>query len=213
MSDNKTQYHHGDVPSALMQAALLHIKNEGVEKLSLRALARDIGVSQTAPYRHFKDKNHLLVVLACKGFRQLACLKSQQPSPLAFIALIEAGMSYVYFAMEHPEQYKLMFGSKIKQRRDYPELMEAGGAAFQVISSYVVKGMEAGVFINKDPEVLARSCWTTVHGLASLGIDEYFEHIPGEFDDFLREQVSLCIRGFMKDPAQLDTLIKSKSQK
>ena len=201
---DKNQYHHGDVPSALMQAALLRIKNEGVDKLSLRALARDIGVSQTAPYRHFKDKNHLLVMLACKGFLELARRKPRlYETRDLFHSLVEAGMEYVYFAKEHPEQYKLMFGSKIENRSEHPQLMEAGGAAFQVIVDYTLQGVETGVFIENDPEILAKACWTTVHGIASLAIDDFFDELPGEFDVFIREQLTLCIRGFAKHPKPL----------
>jgi len=205
MNDDKNQYHHGDVPSALMQAALLRIKNEGVDKLSLRALARDIGVSQTAPYRHFKDKNHLLVVLACNGFRELALRKPRlYETRDLFTSFTEAGMEYVYFAKEHPEQYRLMFGSKIENRSEHSELMTAGAAAFQVILDYTQQGVETGVFIEKEPEILAKSVWTTVHGIASLTIDDFFDKLPGEFDVFIREQLTLCIRGFAKHPKPLD---------
>jgi AcrR family transcriptional regulator len=60
-------YHHGNLRAELLDTALQRLHEEGVEALSLRALARSVGVSQTAPYRHFSDKNDLLAALATRG--------------------------------------------------------------------------------------------------------------------------------------------------
>src|SRR5690554_7435538 len=71
---NKTDntYHHGNLREELLHKAISIIREKGVEKLSLRALARDVGVSQTAPYRHFTDKNELLAELATLALEELA---------------------------------------------------------------------------------------------------------------------------------------------
>ncbi len=197
-------YHHGDVPGALMQAALMRIKEEGVEKLSLRAIARDIGVSQTAPYRHFKDKNHLLVALACAGFNDLAEKGRRLPQCSNLTeGLINTGLSYIQFAKQNPEQYRLMFGNKIENRSQQPELEISGQAAFEVIVSFTTRGVESGDFINKDPLTLAKGCWAFVHGLASLTIDGFFEDLTVEFNDFLNEQLTLFIRSIAATPNDL----------
>ena len=201
MNEPNKKYHHGDVPRALMDAALVSIRENGVERLSLRALARDVGISQTAPYRHFKDKTHLLVKLASEGFYTLAAQKrSTRTTPYSQENLIDVGIAYVQFAKNHPEQYKLMFGSSIEHRRDYPELMDASHTAFQCIFEHVEEGINAGFLVDRDPEILAKSCWTTVHGIASLLIDGFFENIDYDFDDFLRQQVTFNIRGISKSP-------------
>lgn len=204
MSESNKKYHHGDVPRALMEAALTSIRENGVERLSLRALARDIGISQTAPYRHFKDKTHLLVKLAAEGFYELASRKlTKKGKPYSEQNLIEVGIAYVEFAREYPEQYKLMFGSSIENRRDHAELMEASHTAFACILDQVEEGVKSGFLVNKDPEILAKSCWTTVHGIASLLIDGFFENVDYDFDEFLRQQVTYNVRGISKNPNEI----------
>jgi AcrR family transcriptional regulator len=200
MIHSNKKYHHGDVPGALMEAAIKSIRINGVERLSLRALARDIGISQTAPYRHFKDKTHLLVKLAVEGFHILVANKLKKRTA-AYSAdnLIEVGINYVQFAKHHPEHYKLMFGSSIENRRDHEELMESSHAAFQNIFEPVEEGIKVGFLINEDPEILAKSCWTTVHGIASLYIDGFFENVDYDFDEFLRLQVTFIVRGISKN--------------
>ena len=205
MNNTNKKYHHGDVPRALMAAALNSIRENGVEHLSLRAIARDIGISQTAPYRHFKDKSHLLVKLAVEGFYELSSHKlSHENDQYSENDLIEVGIAYVEFAKEYPEQYKLMFGSSIENRREYDELMEASHTAFACILEQVKAGIEHGVLIDRDPEILAKSCWTTVHGIASLLIDGFFENIDYDFDAFLRQQVTINVRGMSKHPKSLN---------
>ena len=66
-----TSYRHGNLPQALMDLAIQHIARAATEKLSLRALARELGVSQTAPYRHFSSKQCLLAAIATQGFDEL----------------------------------------------------------------------------------------------------------------------------------------------
>ena len=205
MTANKQNYHHGDVPQALMDAALLRIKSDGVEKLSLRALARDIGVSQSAPYRHFKDKTELLIKLACSGFYKLSqCGKDDPLTDNPLENLVTVGVSYINFAIDNPEQYQLMFGSKIEDRREHQDLHEAGQAAFAVIVAQTTEGVESGYLMDEDPWLLARCCWAKVHGLASLAIDGFFSHLEEDLNAFYKKQVALCIRGIAKKPQEMN---------
>ena len=71
MKEATPSYHHGNLRTALLEKAKEHLIEKGPDKISLRALAREIGVSQTAPYRHFPDKTMLLAALAAEGFKQL----------------------------------------------------------------------------------------------------------------------------------------------
>ena len=205
-SAEKQNYHHGDVPQALLHAALERIKQDGVEKLSLRAIARDIGVSQTAPYRHFKDKNALLVQLAIEGFEQLANCKEVPEGDDVFANLIEIGLAYIEFAVEHPQHYLLMFGSKIEQREAHVDLKAAGQTAFSVILTQTTKGAELGILVDLDSQILAKCVWSKLHGLASLAIDGFFDtnELPLELEQYLRLQIALTIRGLLKEPQQVD---------
>jgi AcrR family transcriptional regulator len=210
MTAAKQNYHHGDVPQALMDAALSRIKQDGVEKLSLRAIARDIGVSQSAPYRHFKDKNALLAQLACDGFYQLAnCKEKSELGENPLENLITIGLAYFDYAVNHPQHYMLMFGSKIEQRHEQDGLKEAGEAAFGVICAEIQNGVDSGLLIAHDPYILAKSFWAKLHGLSSLAIDGFFDKIgedsgEAEFAAFLQTQIKLSIRGLALNPQNVE---------
>src|SRR4051812_36803257 len=96
-------YHHGNLRPALLRAASKTLEKEGAGALSLRDLARRAGVSHNAPYRHFRDRDSLLAAIATEGFRQLG-------DALRGRAGKEMGAAYVRFALEHPQQFRLMFG-------------------------------------------------------------------------------------------------------
>ena len=101
------RYHHGDLAETLMEAALTHIAANGTERLSLRALAREAGVSSTAPYRHFPSKRCLLAALATRGFRELK--RSMSDAVDAATTLEERfaamGRTYVNYAVANPTSY------------------------------------------------------------------------------------------------------------
>ena len=112
-------YHHGDLRSALLREATALIRDAGVESLSLRALARRVGVTQTALYHHFRDKNELLCALAERGFEELDERVSAVMGDGAgtstslerrLTALVHA---YVDYTAEQPERYDLMFSRAI----------------------------------------------------------------------------------------------------
>lgn len=105
------RYHHGDLRNALTHSARTVLEKDGIEKLSLRAVARHAGVSAAAPYHHFKDKTAMLVEVALKGFElfieTLKASEAEQSAPAARRAALGAG--YVRFAVENPALFQLMF--------------------------------------------------------------------------------------------------------
>ncbi|MGI9286494.1 MAG: TetR/AcrR family transcriptional regulator [Pseudomonadales bacterium] len=175
-SDQQSSYHHGNLRHELLAAAKRDLREKGKENLSLRALAREIGVSQTAPYRHFGDKPALLAALAAQGFTELtACtqqaLKAAGHDPEAM--LIGAGQTYVRYARDNPELFKLMFGPRPEPQEGLEELGDARDQAFANISMIMRRGIEQQVFVQEDPVRLARAAWAMVHGLATLIIDHF----------------------------------------
>lgn len=168
-------YHHGNLREALLDQALASLRKHGAADLSLRDLARAIGVSQAAPYRHFPDKDSLLAQLATQGYRELArAMRTalEQVSAAATSRLQAAGVGYVQFAVTHPEQYRLMFGSyRIDQAR-HADLLTAASDAYSVLLETVNEGVESGELRNEPVEALTAAAWSIVHGLASLIIDE-----------------------------------------
>ena len=160
-----------------MDEALVCIKELGADKLSLRALARKIGVSQAAPYRHFEDKIALLSALASDGFRRLSesmrdAMGNIEQDPVG--AFQRGGQEYVKFAQRNPETYRLMY-SMPKGQFDREEMGTCHHEAFKLLERTVDAGMESGVFkaLNKHAIVLAS--WSLVHGYAHLVIDGTIE--------------------------------------
>ena len=107
-------YHHGDLRDALMRAARTILEKDGLAELSLRGVARAVGVSPAAPYHHFADKHALLTAVATQGF---AALRSEMITRMAKetdpVARLDAsGVGYVVFAVDNPALFRLMFGGE-----------------------------------------------------------------------------------------------------
>ncbi|WP_163834831.1 TetR/AcrR family transcriptional regulator [Spartinivicinus ruber] len=180
----KNTYHHGNLRSAVLAAALTRLTSEGPEKLSLRGLARDVGVSATALYRHFSDKDALLVTLAKEGFDCLsqAIATAQQQAVNPAESLLAAGRAYVQFALTHPQQYRLMFGRYFCGEDANPpeDLDSAANQAYQVLANIIEQGIESRQFTAKLAKVHAVAAWSMVHGLASLLIDGLLVNSPSK---------------------------------
>lgn len=158
-------YHHGDLRNALIEAGLSALQTQDAAELSLRALARDLGVSANAAYRHFADKDALLSALAAEGFRRFgrAQLEARTQAPSDPLA---TGLGYVHFAQRHPALFRLMFGSFTHSRAD-AELQQAAIDAFgQLLQDSRAPGQTGD--IDEATMMLAIARWSLVHGLSHL---------------------------------------------
>jgi AcrR family transcriptional regulator len=202
--DAQGNYHHGNLRLALLDAAITQIKTVGIEKLSLRGIARSVGVSQTAPYRHFKDKNELLAEIATQAFLDLytATSKHIRDDQSASDNIKVAWSTYLAFAIDNPEKYKLMFGPSIQCRSNHPNMVSAGDQSLNVLITQVERGIAEGIFLKGCPMVLANTLWTQAHGMASLIIDGFYKNreIPMPFDEFLIIQISIASRAIQIEP-------------
>jgi AcrR family transcriptional regulator len=167
------QYHHGDLRRALLEEALRTIQTDGVEHLTLRAVGEKLGVSRTALYRHFSDKQALLALVGREGFRMLrltltAALEQHGRGREGFEAM---GIAYVRFAVTHSSHYRVMFGRFIESCSKDAEFVREATAAFQVLVDSLVEQQQAGLVRRDDPVTLARFIWAIVHGIAMLVID------------------------------------------
>lgn len=152
-----SDYHHGDLRRALLDAAARLVASDGVQSTSLRAVARMAGVSHAAPAHHFRDKAALLAALAAEGHRLLA-------ERLAACAdLRAAGAAYLAVATELPGHFAVMTRSDLADPADHPDLAEAGGRSFAELQRLARK--QAGA---ADPAVVADLAWGLAHGLATL---------------------------------------------
>jgi AcrR family transcriptional regulator len=165
MSTAKTAYHHGDLRSACVSAALELLEEGGETALSLRAVARRAGVSPAAPYRHYQDREALVSAVAAVGYRELAeRLGAAHPAPSTPEQLADVAVAYVQFALERPSLFRIMFGEPCN--RDNDERV----AATEAVSLYL-REIVARCFPQSNPEALAPALWALVHGFAFLFLD------------------------------------------
>lgn len=178
MQKEKQSYHHGDLRSALIEAALSSLEKNNLETLSLREIARNVGVSATAVYRHFPSKELLLRALAEHGLELLA---SQQQAAAAKAsgssAFAQTGRAYVRFALAHPNLFRLIFIHTPGRMRADVESPE-GSPAFLLRSS-VARSLGAKATPEKIFEGALRA-WSLVHGLSMLILDEQIERKTAE---------------------------------
>ena len=167
------RYHHGDLRRALLEEAVRTIQAEGVEQLTLRGAGEKLGVSRTALYRHFSDKQALLAAVGREGFRMLraALTEARDRHGRGQTGFEAMGAAYVTFAVTHPSHYRVMFGRFVEMCEKDEDLREEAGGAFQVLVASIVEQQQAGLVRNDDPGLLARFIWALVHGIAMLAID------------------------------------------
>ena len=198
-TDSTATYHHGNLRAELLQTAARTLQQMGVDKFSMRAISRDLGVSQSAPFRHFKDKNELLVALAIGGFQRLTQAQQQAKEGLQPPdTLIATGIAYVDFACNNPELFKLMFGSHIENRGPdhFPELCAAGDEAYAELYLTIQQGIDQASFRNRPVEKVAFAAWSMVHGLASLSLEGTATNIPTEAKHALiRSSLEIFLHG------------------
>ncbi|MFO6418933.1 TetR/AcrR family transcriptional regulator [Hylemonella sp. W303a] len=162
-------YHHGDLKTAVLSYALEQLERDGLESLSMREMAKAMGVSHTAAYRHFSDKRSLLDAVALHGFETLrqACLQAIAPGNLPRERLRACGLAYVRFGLAQPKLLIHMFHA-VAQAEASPALTAAGAALFVVLRDLVEEGQRLGPFRAGDAHAAAHACWAMVHGLATL---------------------------------------------
>lgn len=181
------RYHHGDLKSALITVATDLLECDGAEGLSFRAVARDAGVSQTAPYKHFSGKAELLATVAEGGFRalevsQLAAAKKARPGKARLVAL---GLDYIQYATARPQLYRLMFGVGVANWHDFPSVAKVKRASFEPVRAVLAEHLGSRTSA-ATLEAAAIAAWGLVHGLSMLKIDGSL--IAGDAKDDLRRQ-------------------------
>ncbi|MFF6772298.1 TetR/AcrR family transcriptional regulator [Streptomyces sp. NPDC012637] len=172
------RYHHGDLRAACLRAARELLEEDGSAGLSLRAVARRAGVSATAPYRHYADRDALVSAVAAEGYRELAeQLTVVRPAPSTPDDLAAVAVVYVRFALDHPALFRAMFAEPCDPTS------EERVAAAAVITEYV-HGIVRDAFPEADDAgALATTVWALVHGLAFL-------HLDGKLDSSTPEAVA-----------------------
>ncbi len=157
----------GDLREACVREALSIVGESGLEALSLREVARRLGVSHQAPYKHFASRDHLLAELVGRAFEDFAAhLDARARSDDPVLDFLHMGQAYLAYAQSHPLHYRLMFGAKLPDPAAHPEMMRRGQHAFSMLLA------GARLMPNRLPdapvELDALFAWSAVHGLATL---------------------------------------------
>jgi AcrR family transcriptional regulator len=193
MTDGKTDkpYHHGDLRSAVLDAALQKLRSDDPANLSLRELARNVGVRHSALYSHFRDRSAVLAALAAQGFatlrKDMNAVMSRSSNDIAALAGV-----YIAFARTNPAHYRVMFLPEVSSPENYEQIEEQCEACFKTL-------MDAVGCVNERPasDVHRRTVaiWSALHGIAALGDDSGPLHrqIPPSLETNLAQQMALLL--------------------
>ena len=172
---NSKHYHVGNLESQLIDQAKKMLEEVGPDKLSIRAIAEQLGVSATAVYHHFANKDELISHLAAEGFNQLEkvliqCqINVENQSKLQILS-----RTYMHFAFDHPAMYQLMFGSQLAHSEMNDKLFTARKQAYAVVEQCVAEVLGQDIQ-SKEVKSAALAAWSFAHGLASLMIHNVFQ--------------------------------------
>ncbi|MFD2795204.1 TetR/AcrR family transcriptional regulator [Promicromonospora vindobonensis] len=195
MSDQPGQrrYHHGDLRAALLDAAEHGVRTHGAAQLSLRDLAREVGVSHAAPRRHFADRQELLDALAEAGFTRLgeSIRRAMEEAGGGFAARTRSAVSaFAHFATENPALLELMNSTK---HQGAPSTARAAEAAFEPIVELIREGQAENVLEAGEPEDLGLILYATVNGITML---VNTNRVPaGRLDELTDTAVRQFLRG------------------
>lgn len=173
-------YHHGDLRRALVDAARRLLESEGPTALSLRAVAREAGVSPAAPYHHFKDKAELLDAVAREGWDVLSGLMSDAKRGAEGLHQLTAlGIAYVCFARDNPALYRVMYDAARDKEALPMDVQENKDSAYCMVRDTMI---EHGADPNDEIhlELTSAAAWCGAHGLAEMAGFKQFEHLKTE---------------------------------
>jgi AcrR family transcriptional regulator len=187
-------YHHGNLRTALLEQAERTVRERGAQDLSLRELAREVGVSHGAPRRHFADRQALLDALAEAGFARLGAeLRAAADGAGAEFEprLRATAAAYVRFATDDAALLELMFAGK--HRAEATALQEAADRAFSVVLELIVQGQAEGALEPGDPERVGLVLFATLQGIAALVTGGIVG--PERLDELVVDSVERFLRG------------------
>jgi AcrR family transcriptional regulator len=193
-------YHHGNLKEALIRAALELIGQKGPAGFTFAEAARAAGVSPAAPYRHFRDRDDLLIEIARRGFdrfEQVLGRAWNEGRPDPFAAFERIGRAYLEFARAEPAYYSAMFEAGIPMDAS-PELREAGERAFAVLRAAAEKLIARLPAERRPPALMmALHIWSLSHGIASLfgRGDAGRRSLPMSPEELLEAGVLVYLRG------------------
>ncbi|GAB7547792.1 TetR/AcrR family transcriptional regulator [Cupriavidus sp. 8B] len=205
-------YHHGNLRNALIAEGRRALEEIGARELSLRYLARAVGVSEAAPSRHFAGKEGLLAAIAADGFRELAALRMEilasddTPMSTAYRMM----RTYVEFAKRHKGLFDLMIGPRLVARDSYPELTEQNMKSFSLFASSVERVAIDSGWPKRSLTLVTHAAWSTEHGLATLILSDRVPRsdLPVQVEQMIEFSITLFLSAVMSGPEHLQRIIE-----
>lgn len=183
----KHPYHHGDLRNALLDAARALAQELGGDRITLREVARRAGVSHTAAYHHFADKNDLLRALAVQAFHDLNDLQRQRIDAGGGLSETLQGLAvdYLEFANSRRAEFSFMWQRELCMPDGEPDpLKDVQLASQQLVTDFLVS--RSGIDLSADPELATLAYWSLSHGFANIVLETpAFKHAPAEQIEFL----------------------------
>jgi AcrR family transcriptional regulator len=196
-----------DLKEACVRAAREVIAEHGVERLSLRDVARRLGVSHQAPYKHYPSRDHLLAEVIRRCFREFAeYLDGRRAHGDPRHDLAALGERYLYYAARHPLEYRLMFGTPWPEPAEQVGVVRDAVHAFDVLRRVLrrVHGDHAGARERVDLD--AMFIWANMHGLAAITQSDVMRHlalrprVPQRLEAHAMAMLDIALRGALHSP-------------
>ena len=192
--DGERRYHHGDLRAALTQAAVAQVDEVGIDHLSLRAAATTVGVSPSAAYHHFADKDALLAAVSLAANASLDAAMQEAVAGVrgggagaARARVRAAARAYLQFAIDHPRLFRAAFSGHAA----VPVLPEAADAAYGRASALLDQLVETGAAPDSFRKGAEEVIWATIHGLATLLLEGYLD--VRRLDEYLADMERMLL--------------------
>lgn len=208
-------YHHGDLRNALIVEGRRLLEEMGTQELSLRHVARSVGVSIAAPSRHFDGKEGLLAAIAADGFRELAAerqrIAESTKDPLVKVRRMME--SYVGFAQREKGLFNLMVGPRILARDASEELTAAASTSFGLFARAVCDYARAKGWADEDLNLVVHAAWSVEHGIATLILASRVPRSdrPIDVPRMIDFSISLLLSGLAAGPADVSRIMRHKA--
>jgi AcrR family transcriptional regulator len=186
-------FRHGNLPEALVEAAMARLEADGVEAISLRDLANDAGVNHRAVYRHFPNKLSLLARVAERGWQQLAqrLKKSTGGKAPGETMLVAASIGFFQFARDFPNLFHLMGGARINAEDEFPDLEAAISDALKVFAvGFAGTGMASGIVVERTATFVA-----ALQGVVTQILHHRLKLAPAKSSAFIADTSRMLIKG------------------